>query len=170
MGGKLAMWLALTASERVAQLISVDIAPVAYQSNFNHMLQALVGMPLEQITSRKEADAWLTPAIPIKAVRDYLLQNLQHTELGWRWRNNLAALHRGIEQISGFPPTPPGTRYTGSSLFIYGSASDYVLAEYQPGILELFPATELKPVAGAGHWVYAERPDEFLQLINSRLT
>lgn len=169
MGGKLAMWLALTASDRVAQLVAVDIAPVTYQSKFGHMLRALADMPLEQIASRKEADAWLVPAIPIKPVRDYLLQNLQHTDDGWRWRNNLTALYEGIDELSGFPSVPTGQAYRGPSLFIYGAISDYVLPQYHHRILALFPAAELMSIADTGHWVYAERPDEFLELINSRL-
>ncbi len=169
MGGKLAMWLALTAGDRVSQLISVDTAPVRYQSAFSPILQALMALPLDQIDSRKAADAWLAPAIPTKSIRDYLLQNLQHTEHGWRWRNNVPALNAGIDIISGFPSTPPAQYYAGPSLFIYGSESDYVLPEHHRRILALFPAAELQSIAGAGHWVYADQPDAFIQIINARL-
>lgn len=169
MGGKLAMWLALAASSRVTQLVSVDIAPVAYRSGFSLILQALMDLPLEQINSRKEADAWLAPAIPTKSVRDYLLQNLQHTSQGWKWRNNVAALNAGIRTISDFPSASSEQRYTGPSLFIYGSESDYVLAEYHSKIMQLFPTAKLQSIDGAGHWVYADRADSFLQVINAQL-
>lgn len=170
MGGKLAMWLALNASDRVSRLVSVDMAPVTYQSSFGTILQGLMALPLDQIDSRKAADAWLSTAVPAKPVRDFLLQNLQHTKHGWCWRNNMEALSTGIDFILSFPSTPAGQTYTGPTLFVYGSESDYVLSEYYPGILELFPAAELESVTGAGHWVYAEQPEAFLQLINSRLS
>ncbi len=169
MGGKLAMWLALNAGERVSRLVSVDMAPVAYESAFAPILQALMELPLDQIDSRKAADTWLSAAVPIKSVRDYLLQNLQHTEQGWRWRNNVAALNAGMDMIMDFPATPMEQNYAGPALFVYGSESDYVLAQYHRRILELFPAAELESITGAGHWVYAEQPEAFLQLINSRL-
>lgn len=169
MGGKLAMWLALTAADRVSQLVCVDMAPVTYQSSFGGILQGLMALPLDQIDSRKTADAWLEPAVPAKPIRDFLLQNLQYTGHGWRWRNNLAALNACIDTVLDFPSTPVGHRYTGPALFVYGSESDYVLAEYHHRILELFPAAELQSIAGAGHWVYADQPKAFLHTINSRL-
>jgi len=170
MGGKLAMWLALTAGNRVSQLVSVDIAPVAYQSGFSTILQALAGLPLNQIDSRKAADAWLAPTVPTKSVRDYLLQNLQHTGQGWRWRNNVAALNSCIDTISNFPSTSGEQPYNGPSLFIHGSESDYVLPEYHSKILQLFPTAKLQSIAGAGHWVYADQADSFLHAINSQLS
>jgi len=169
MGGKLAMWLALTSPDRVSQLVCIDMAPVAYQSSFGGILQGLVALPLDQIDSRKTADAWLAPAVPVKPVRDFLLQNLQHTQDGWRWRNNLAALNAAIDIILDFPSIPAGHCYTGPALFVYGSESDYVLAEYHSRILALFPAAELQSIAGAGHWVYADQPEAFLHTLNSRL-
>lgn len=169
MGGKLAMWLALNASDRVSQMVSVDMAPVTYRSNFSVILEALMALPLAQIESRKAADAWLASAIPTVSVRNFLLQNLQRTSTGWQWRNNLAALNAGIKTILDFPPMPEEQAYTGPSMFIYGSQSDYVLTEYHPRILELFPAAELQSIAGAGHWVYADQPEAFLHTINSRL-
>ena len=169
MGGKLAMWLALTAGDRVSRLVCVDMAPVTYQSNFASILQGLMDLPLDRIESRKDADARLAAAVPAKPVRDFLLQNLLHGKDGWRWRNNLAALNSGIDIILDFPPIPPGDCYTGPALFVYGAESDYVVAEYHPRILELFPAAELESIAGAGHWVYADQPQAFLHTINSRL-
>ena len=169
MGGKLAMWLALTAGDRVSRLVCVDMAPVTYQSSFGSILRGLMALPLDQIDSRKAADAWLASAVPVTPVRDFLLQNLQRTEDGWYWRNNMAALNAGIDTILDFPPIPSGQAYPGPALFVYGAESDYVLAEYQPRILELFPAAELQSIAGAGHWVYADQPQAFLHTINSRL-
>jgi esterase len=169
MGGKLAMWLALTASNRVSQLVSVDMAPVTYQSNFSTILHALMALPLAQIESRKAADAWLASAIPAVSIRGFLLQNLQRTDSGWQWRNNLAALNTGIDSILDFPSMPVEKPYTGPAMFIYGSESDYVLAEYHPRILELFPAAGLQSIAGAGHWVYADQPETFLHTLDSRL-
>ena len=169
MGGKLAMWLALSAADRVSRLVPVDMAPVTYRSNFTGILNALMALPLAELESRTAADAWLAAAIPAVSVRNFLLQNLQRTGNGWQWRNNLAAIDAGIGAILDFPTVPAGRQYTGPALFIYGGQSDYVLPEYHPRILELFPAAELQSIAGAGHWVYADQPEAFLHILNSRL-
>jgi pimeloyl-ACP methyl ester carboxylesterase len=52
MGGKAAMWLALCAPRRVARLVVVDIAPVAYAPRFGEMIAAMRALPLAEIGSR----------------------------------------------------------------------------------------------------------------------
>ena len=168
MGGKAAMWLALENPRRVEKLVVVDIAPVRYPGRLGPLLDALLELPLGQIGRRAEADQWLSRRIPEKAVRDYLLQNLVRTDSGWQWRSNLRALRDGLEIISDFPEPPPGARYPGPARFIHGSRSDYVKPEHRPRIEALFPRAELVPI-DAGHWVYAERPADFLAALEAFL-
>jgi esterase len=164
MGGKAAMWLALTAPERVTALGVVDMAPVTYPDRLAPLLAALRALPLEQVVDRRGADALLAPAVPDPAVRGYLLQNLEHGDGGWRWRIDLAALDAGMGDIRGFPD--PGTaQFPGPTLFVYGTESDYVTGDHLARIQALFPLARLRPVAGAGHWVYADQPEGFLAAI-----
>jgi len=163
MGGKTAMWLALEHPRRVERLVVVDIAPVTYAGGrLEPLLDALLALPLGRIQRRADADALLKAAIPDGAVRAYLLQNLVHTEAGWRWRTNLRALRDGLDLIGGFPPVPPGGHYPGATLFIHGRRSDYLRPEHRPVMERLFPRLELAPL-DAGHWVYAERPEAFME-------
>ena len=97
MGGKAAMWLALTAPQRVATLTVVDIAPVTYPNRHADLVAALGAIPLATLKDRREADARLAPVVPEAAVRGYLLQNLEHTPDGWRWRFALAAIAAATE-------------------------------------------------------------------------
>jgi esterase len=164
MGGKVAMWLALTAPERVSALGVVDMAPVAYPERLASLLAALRALPLDQVADRRGADALLTPAVPDPGVRGYLLQNLEHGDGGWRWRIDLAALDAAMGDLRGFPD--PGTaQFPGPTLFVYGTESDYVTGEHLARIQALFPLARLRPVAGAGHWVYADQPEGFLAAI-----
>lgn len=162
MGGKVAMWLALTAPERVAALGVVDIAPVVYPERFATLIAAMRALPLAKVIDRRDADARLAPSVPDPAVRGYVLQNLTHHADGaLRWRIDLAALDAATAEIRGFPD--PGTaQFAGPALFVYGTGSDYLTGEHLSRIRSLFPLVRMRPVAGAGHWVYADQPDGFL--------
>ena len=168
MGGKAAMWLALTAPQRVATLTVVDIAPVTYPDRHSDLVAALGAIPLASLRDRREADARLAPVVPEAAVRGYLLQNLEHTPDGWRWRFALAAIAAATEAIRGFPD-PAGAQFPGPTLFVYGTASDYLTGHHLGAVRALFPLARLRPVAGAGHWVHADQPAGFLTAIASAL-
>ena len=169
MGGKVAMWLALTRPERVARLMVVDIAPVRYAGSLGELMDAMLALPLERIERRAEADTLLAERVAHPAIRAYLLQNLVRTDAGWQWRTNLRALREGLSQISDFPEPPSGARYQGPTLFIHGTRSDYVKPEYLPRMKQLFPKLELVALE-AGHWVYAEQPDAFIEAVERFLT
>ena len=168
MGGKAAMCLALAAPERVAALGVVDMAPAAYASGLGDLLAALSALPLGAIKGRRDADALLAADVPDPAVRGYLLQNLESVDGAWRWRIDLRALGNAMSDLASFPD-PGATQYAGPVLFVYGTESAYVTGEHLPGIKALFPLARLRPVAGAGHWVYADQPDGFLTAIGAIL-
>jgi esterase len=168
MGGKAAMWLALTAPQRVTTLTVVDIAPVTYPDRHSGLVASLGAIPLATLKDRREADARLTPVVPEAAVRGYLLQSLEHTPEGWCWRFALGAIAAATEAIRGFPD-PAGAQFPGPTLFIYGTASDYVAGTHLATVRALFPLARLRPVAGAGHWVHADQPAGFLTAIAAAL-
>lgn len=162
MGGKTAMALALTAGERVAALVVVDIAPVAYAHSFAPFIEAMKALDLSALSRRAEADALLAPAIADSGIRSFLMQNLANRDGGLVWRPNLEALKDGIEDISGFPEALLSQRFQGPTLFLGGGASDYVGPPHHDLIGRLFPAARIDSVADAGHWVHAENPAGFL--------
>lgn len=168
MGGKAAMWLALTRPERVQALIVADIAPAAYEHRFDGIARALDSLDLDGLGNRKEADTQLARILTDPGLRGYLLQNLVRSGDAWRWRPNLPALTRHIGDIQGFPDTTD-RQYPGPACFIYGANSDYVTAKQLPGIRALFPLARLRSVPGAGHWVYADRPEAFLSALQGFL-
>jgi pimeloyl-ACP methyl ester carboxylesterase len=169
MGGKVAMWTALHARDRVDALVVVDMAPVSYRHGFEDVLAPMRALPLEEITDRRDADRRLGIALPNPALRGYLLQNLQSEAGRWRWRLNLEALAEGVETIVSFPTPKPNAQFLGPALFLYGGESDYVRPEHQTQIQRLFPFARLRAVPGAGHWVYADKPAEFVQAVRAFL-
>lgn len=169
MGAKVAMWWALQAPERVERLVAVDMAPVAYRNRFQRIWSALASLPVADIGSRAEADGYLARFIESPAVRQFLLQNLVAREARYSWRMNLAGLRQGMSELMDFPQPSPGRQFTGPALFLYGGNSDYLTAQHEPAIRRLFPFARRRPVAGAGHWVYADQLEAFLDALQSFL-
>lgn len=160
MGGKTAMTLALLAPERVRWLIVADIAPARSPSDHRPILDALMSLPLDALDSRSGADAALSSSIRETGLRQFLLQNLVSGDAGLRWRIDLEAIAEALPDLTGFPPPTPGAVYEGPTLFMRGERSDYLTPRHEPGIRALFPSASIATIAGAGHWLHAERPAE----------
>lgn len=161
MGGKVAMWLALTKPQRVGSLIVADMAPVTYGSRLVGLIAALCDLPVAELRDRQDADRRLSTAIAAPTVRGYLLQNLVQDPQGhWRWRLNLPVLAASLDAILGFPDAA-GRQFPGPALFLYGGRSDYLTGEAFPRIRALFPLARLRAIPNAGHWIYADQPDAF---------
>jgi pimeloyl-ACP methyl ester carboxylesterase len=169
MGGKVAMCFALDAPGRVTRLVVVDIAPVSTASDHLPYIRAMQALALEDIASREEASQRLAAEVPDPGVRQFLLQNLQRENEVWRWRLNLDALLGNMPALQDFPVDGEGDRYGGPVLFVRGERSDYVAESHRPAVERLFPAAEIVTIGGAGHWVHADQPVQFLNAIRSFL-
>jgi len=162
MGGKIAMTLALTRSTLIEALVVVDIAPVTYTHDFGTFTRAMKAVPLAGMTKRSEVEAHLSESISDPRIRAFLMQNLDSTPDGFRWRPNLDLIERSQDDIMGFPDFPPGTAYHGPTLFISGALSDYVTPEYHAPTRALFPQAEFCQIADAGHWLHADQAQAFV--------
>lgn len=167
MGGKAAMNFALAHPGKLDKLIVVDIAPKAYDVRHDHIVEGLKAVPIDSIQSRQQANDSLAQHISSEAVRQFLLKNLMRKpEGGFGWRINLPVIDKNLEVISG------GLVFQGvfekKTLFIRGAKSDYILDEDRESIKKFFPTSTIVTM-DAGHWVQAEKPEEFVQVILSFL-
>ena len=168
LGGKTAMLAALADPARPAGLIVVDIAPAPYRESLLDHVEAVADVVLEGAQRRAEVDEDLAGLIPDPGVRSFILQNLVQERGRFRWRVNLAALKAHANDLSDFRPAP-NAAYPGPTLFLAGGRSGYLADRHRSRIAGLFPAAEIATVAAAGHYLQAEQPDAFLDLVTAFL-
>ena len=163
MGGKTAMNFAVRYPQQLSRLIVVDIVPKEYPVHHDAILEGLKAVPLEGIKSRAEADQILSGYVPEFPVRQFLLKNLSRKNNGgFEWKINLSAIDNNIERL-GAGMVFPGI-YEGPALFITGTQSNYFDEGDEEGIQSIFPRAEFA-VMDTGHWVQAEKPEEFAQVV-----
>ena len=162
MGGKVAMTAALTAPEYCRACIIADIAPVNYTDDLAALARAMRDLPLARIKDRGEAEAELAASISDVRLRQFMLQNLARAGNGFRWRVNLAGILSQLDSLRAFPASLRGKSSGAPGLFIGGAESDYSIKRDKAAILRYFPAARIKMIEGAGHWLHADKPAEFL--------
>ena len=162
MGGKVALYAALTHPERIHRLIVVDIAPRPYSPHLQLIFDALRAIDLAKTKSRKDLDQALADHIPQKLIRQFLLKNVKRCDdKSFRWRINLEAITTNYETAT---EAELGERTFGKpTLFIRGGRSSYVTDEDKPLINKHFPQAEIVTIEEAGHWVHYEAPQAFAQ-------
>ena len=162
LGGKTAMWFALTAPRRVARLVVVDIAPIAYAHSFMPQIEAMRAIDLSGMQRRAQVEEALAATIDDPPLRKFLAQNAINTATGLRWRINIEAIAAAMSELLGFPDLAEKD-YPGPALFVAGETSDYLRSEHMPLIVDHFPNAEFAVIAGAGHRVHADQPGAFLE-------
>ena len=164
MGGKVAMHYACLHPDRLNRLVVIDIAPRYYPVHHRVILDALLGVDLAALQNRQQADEQLARHIAETDVRQFLLKNLYRTDGGtFAWRFDLATINGQIENVGEVLPN--GFVFHKPTQFIRGELSHYIKDADMELILRQFPEARLETVAGAGHWVHAEKPAELLALL-----
>ena len=166
MGGKTAMAMAMDSPQRIDHLVIVDIAPVAYEHNYDELLGKLRGLDLSQIQRRSDANKLLGEVLEDDELRLFLLQNLliKPGEES-RWRINLQAIRANVNHLVQFEPQPR-LRFSKATDVIRGAQSGYVRDAYFPKFRDLFPNVNFHSIENAGHWPHAQNPTAFLAKIN----
>jgi len=165
MGGKVAMTLALRRPELVAKLVIADIAPVVYAHDHDELVDAALGLSLDAIGTRADADRKLQAVIADPGLRAFLLQNLVRDGEAWRWRVNWRAIGNAMHELTGFIELAPDWRIDAPTLCIRGAASNYVGDAEIELMREHFRHIEFATLDGAGHWLHAEQPAAFLERV-----
>lgn len=167
MGGKTAMRFAVEHPHRVRRLVVADISPFASPAQFAPYLDAMAAVDLAAVTDRDAVEAALRQAVPDWGVRQFLLKNLSRTREGFRWTINLPVLRAAWQDV-GKAVDLHGT-FDGPTLFVRGERSGYVTDADWPLVQTRFPHAELATVPKAGHWLHADQPEAFFEIVEAFL-
>ncbi|VTQ54027.1 lipolytic enzyme [Campylobacter jejuni] len=160
MGGKAAMALTALIPDRIERLIAIDVAPVDYHVRRHDEIFAAINAVTDAgLRDRTSATECMREYIKEDGVIQFLLKSFQQGE----WRFNVPVLLSEYDTITGWEEVPP---WDHPALFIRGGLSPYVQDEYRDAIARQFPQAKAHVVAGAGHWVHAEKPDAVLRAVH----
>jgi len=163
MGGKVAMQFAIDHPEKLSKLIVVDIAPKNYPPHHDGVIEGLLSCDLSVLKTRKEVEEQLSKFIKDFGTKQFLLKNLYwKTETQLAWRFNLDVLSKDQNEVGRSFETQ-NVKCNVSSLFLRGELSKYILDEDIPMIQTIFPNAKFSTIAGANHWVHAEKPAAFFE-------
>jgi len=170
LGGKVAMYFTLHHPEMIRKLIVVDISLRKATVNREHqmLIDAMLNVDFSNSPTRSDVEHQLALTIHSQRLRQFLLKNIY-----WRdkqtldWRLNLPAINKNLLNI--FEGVQVSGTFEGPALFIRGGKSDYMQEEDTAELLNKFPGALVKTIPGAGHWVHADAPGEFLGILRGFL-
>ena len=164
MGGKTAMLFAVKYPLMVAKLIIVDIAPRYYQPHHSDILTALNSVDFKIQNTRKLVDQKISELIFDPVTRAFLLKNVYWKEKGvLAFRFNLQSLTKNNDEVG--KALPSFKFFDKKTLFLAGEKSEYITNGEIPLIKKHFPESSIQTIPNVGHWLHAESPDVFYELV-----
>jgi pimeloyl-ACP methyl ester carboxylesterase len=179
MGGKAAMYFAADYPERIEKLIVVDIAPKDYfllndESQYylhNNILRAMLEIDFTRFETRKQIEDFLAERIDNTQIVQFLLKSVSRNKEKnhFEWRVNVQVLYDNLDEIikgvnaHSFDDRLPIKNYP--VLFVKGANSNYILPEDYSAIRRIYPDAEILEIPNAGHWLHAEQPKVFMEVL-----
>jgi esterase len=173
MGGKAAMFFAVTYPDKTNRLVVSDIAPRFYSRHHDGVFAALHSVSLDSSASRKAAEEQIRLSLQDESTVQFLLKNLYWKEESrgdgtdpekkLAWRFNLSSIEKNIDAVG--EALEEGASFDKPTLFVRGERSGYITAADEKEIQKHFPGAEVRTIAGAGHWIHAEKPEEFFEVV-----
>jgi pimeloyl-ACP methyl ester carboxylesterase len=163
MGGKVLLFFEQLYQGLAAKLIIADIAARAYPPHHQQVIKALKAVNFIEIKSRKEAEAVMLNYLDDFGTRQFLLKNIYWKESDrMDWRFNLDVISKEIENIG---IEAPYFQSQTPALVLRGEKSDYINEKDVMDFKARFSELKLQSIAGAGHWLHAEKPKEFSEAV-----
>lgn len=161
LGGKVAMFLAAAYPDQLQKMVIADMAPRYYPPHHQSIIAALHAVRIDEISSRKEAEDSLRTAIKDEATIQFLLKNIFWSEEKLEWRFGLSEIENNMVEIG--KAFKPDHTIMLPVLFLRGGKSEYINKDDESEINTIFLNAQIETIPGAGHWLHAEKPKEFLQ-------
>ena len=163
LGGKTAMQFAVSYAEFLSKLIIVDISPRFYPIHHDKIIEGLKMLDFSILESRSQADAVLSEYIEEGDVRQFLLKSMYWKEKGQLdFRFNLKSISQNIANVGEALDNEANCSIP--TLFIKGGNSNYINDDDEDLIFKHFTDAEIQTVDEVGHWLHAEKPQEFFEM------
>ena len=164
LGGKLAMQLAVTEPQLISKLIVVDISPRFYHIHHDRIIEGLQSLEFTTLKSRSEVDKALSKYISEADVRQFILKSMYWKEKGvLDFRFNLSSISANIANIG--EALAEDSCYEKPTLFLKGENSNYIGEHDEDLIFTHFPDANIENIADSGHWLHAENPTQFFEIV-----
>jgi len=170
LGGKTAMYFSLHHPEMIKKLIVVDISLRKAPVNAEHqmLIDAMLNVDFSKASARSDIEQQLEVTVHSKRLRQFLLKSVYRRDKhALDWRMNLPAINENLLNI--FEGVNVSGQYTGPVLFIRGGRSGYIRDDELQELKNKFPGALVKTIPEAGHWVHADAPGEFLEVVSAFL-
>ena len=165
MGGKTALFFEANYPKVASKIIIVDISPREYPPHNTDVLKALNAVDFSVIKTRKEAESKLNEYISDFGTKQFLLKNIYWKDTDnniMDWRFNLKVISDNINNVNA---EAPHFKSDTTCLVIRGEKSDYIKEKDLEDFKSRFSNCKFETIAGAGHWVHAEKPKEFFEVV-----
>ncbi len=165
MGGKTAMQLAFDHGDNIDKLVVVDICNKTYPGGHEEIFKAIRDVQADQKEDRQEIYDFLKSRLHDEGTIQFLLKNLQRKkEGGYDWKMNYPLLESSYLAILDKVGNAT-SHFDKQTLFVKGERSPYILPTDESLIHSQFPHSQLVSIENAGHWVHADQPEVFTQLV-----
>jgi len=179
MGGKTAIYTAVSNPGRLHGLFVGDISPFPYPADGEAVeqqmtiLSAMMSTDPAQFNNRNDLEDYLVNVAGEKATRNILSKNIAYEAGKLRWRMNFSSINANLDNLrEGFPRELQSVNIIESFpvIFMKGSDSQYISTEDLKGISRMFPGAQIRIASGAGHWIHTEKTDDVIQAIKDLKT
>jgi pimeloyl-ACP methyl ester carboxylesterase len=169
LGGKVAMQVGILHPEKIDKMVVVDIGPKKYPVTNQFVIDALDKFDPQTLATRKEVEALVAEGIEDMGTRQFILKNLYWDDnQKLQWRFDFQSIKKSIKNVG--EPTPVlAQTIEFPILFLKGERSDYIFPSDEKLIKSMFSNARLEVIAGAGHWVHADKPQEFFNAVTQFL-
>jgi len=153
----------------LSNLVIADIGPAKgrLSKEFLHYIDGMKEVEQKRVHTRKAADSIMERYEKDLMTRAFLLTNIvtpaRETD-AIKFRVPLNIIQDSIHEIGSFPYEPGEISWNGPTLFIKGTKSNYLNERNIEYSKQFFPDMKLETL-DAGHWVHAERSNEFVKLV-----
>lgn len=167
MGGKTLYALSKFQHSSVKAFGVFDILPIQYENQHQQILEILCKLDPHTFKNRMQIVQYLTEKLGNTSLAQFLAKNFLQKANGWQVKANFQAFQANIDNICEAIHL---NTCKIPLLAIFGGNSYYYQKDKLDILYQKFPHLELKVMPNKGHWLHAEAPENFCNILDSFLS